>query len=385
VQALDINGDIGSRAYATFQVRPNPATDPDVEGLVASQAAATRRFASTQVSNVSSHLEDLHDAFDPCLLNVGLGVTVYNPVTGLPSSNPAANPSVPAGNLPGACAGRLSGQFPLAVWTGGTAQFGSTIVNGANNRFTTGGLTFGVDGRINNALIVGAAFGFGADHSDVGGDGTASTARNFDAMFYASWQPRDGWFLDGVLGYGTLDFDNQRFNSFDGSMVSGTRAGRQWFGSVTASTDLRSGAIKVSPYVRADFMSATLDGYAENGASSLVLTYGGTSFGSTAAVVGLRGSYDVPTHWGVLSPTARVEFRHELDGSFNQGMFYTDLGAGQTFVLNEAAATQNSITGMLGLRARAGNTLSAEFEYGTTAAQNSSLIQTIRASLRLAF
>jgi large repetitive protein len=386
IQALDINGDTGSRTYAGFQVRPNPVTDPDVQGLVAAQAAAARRFASTQTTNVTEHMEDLHDAFDPCLLNVGIGVQIVDPVTGLPTGNPNANPNQPAENLPGTCAGKLSRQFPLAFWAGGSMQFGSTdLNNGSNNRFTTGGLTFGADGRINNALIVGVAFGYGSDHGDVGTDGTSTDSHNFDAMFYASYQPFDGWFLDGVLGYGTLSFDNQRFDSFDGSTVSGTRTGTEWFGSLTASTDLKSGAMKVSPYVRADMMSASLQGYAEQGPSSLLLTYGNVNFSSAAGVIGLRGAYDVPTSWGVVSPTARVEFRHELDGGFNQSMFYTDLGPGQTYVLNEADLLQNSVTGAVGLRARAGNNLSAEFEYGMIGGDNSTLIQTLRATLRMSF
>jgi uncharacterized protein with beta-barrel porin domain len=204
-------------------------------------------------------------------------------------------------------------------------------------------------------------------------------------MLYTSYQPFDGWFLDALAGYGTLSFDNQRFDTFDSSTVTGARAGAAWFGSITASTDIKSGAMKFSPYVRLDMMTATLQGYAEQGTSSLALTYGAVSFGSTSTVLGLRGSYDIATDWGVVSPTARLEYRRELDGGFNQSMFYTDLGAGQTYVLNEADAALNLVTGMIGVRARAGNRLSAELEYGATAGNNSTLIQTIRAALRVAF
>ena len=198
-------------------------------------------------------------------------------------------------------------------------------------------------------------------------------------MLYASYQPFDGWFLDALAGYGTLTFDNQRFNTFDSSTVTGTRGGAAWFGSITASTDIKSGAMKVSPYVRLDLMTATLQGYAEQGTSSLALTYGAVNFGSTSTVLGLRGSYDIPTDWGVLSPTARLEYRRE------QSMFYTDLGPGQTYVLTEADTALNLVTGMIGVRVRAGNNLSAELEYGATAGDNSTLIQTIRAALRLSY
>jgi uncharacterized protein YhjY with autotransporter beta-barrel domain len=385
IQATNSVGDTGSRAYAAFQVRPNPATDPDVVGLIGAQAATARQFASVQVTNVTSHMEDLHDAFDPCIMNIRFGASVVNQANQLPGSPLDADPTGPRASLPGTCAGRLATQFPLAFWTGGTLQFGTTTLGGSNNQFTTGGLTFGADGRISNALIVGVAIGYGSDRTDIGTDGTNLAGQNFDAMVYASYQPFTGWFLDAVAGYGSLSFNNQRFDSFDSSTVTGTRTGTEWFSSLTASTDFKTGAMKFSPYVRADLMSASLQSYAEQGTSSLALTYGGVSFSSTAGVLGLRGSYDIPTSWGVLQPTGRLEFRHEFDGGFNQAMYYTDLGAGQTYVLNEADAAVNTVTGAVGLRARAGNHLSAELEYRTTAGDNSTIIQTIRAALRLAF
>jgi len=54
-------------------------------------------------------------------------------------------------------------------------------------------------------------------------------------------------------------------------------------------------------------------------------------------------------------------------------------------VLNEAALAQNTMTGMIGLRARAGNSFSGALEYGAIAGDNSAFIQTIRATLRVAF
>ena len=384
IQATDSVGDISSRAYAAFQVRPNPATDPDVQGIVSAQASSARRFASTQVTNLTGHMEDLHNAFDPCLVNINFGASIYNPMSAMPQQ-PNTNPAMPGGNLPPACVGQGTLPIPLAFWTAGTVQFGSTSAYGPTNQFTTGGLTVGVDGRLGSSAIAGIAFGYGSDRTDVGTDGTVTSSRNFDAMFYASYQPFAGWFLDALAGYGTLGFENTRFSSFDGSFYSGARTGSEWFASLTASTDIRNGPMKVSPYVRADWTSAWLQGYAEQGQGSSALTYGGASFNSAAAVIGLRGTYDIPTSWGIIQPTARLELRHELDSGFNQSMFYTDLGAGQTYLLNVPDLAQNSVTAGVGVRARVGQNLSAEVEYRTTAGSGSTFIQTISAILRLAF
>src|SRR5262249_37434284 len=156
------------------------------------------------------HLEDMRDAFDPCLMNMGVGVSVYDPTTGVMRLDPNAPPTTPPiAALPGqGCAGHANQAFPLAFWAGGNVQFGSADVNGgANTHFTTGGLTMGADGRFSNSLIVGVAVGYGSDSTSIGGDGTRLDAHNLNAMAYASYQPFDGWFFDAVLGYGSLDFN----------------------------------------------------------------------------------------------------------------------------------------------------------------------------------
>ena len=72
IQALDVNGNTGSRAY-TLTNRPDPALDPEVIGLVNAQVAAARRFASAQIDNLSRHLERLHN-FNPCSVDFGVSL-----------------------------------------------------------------------------------------------------------------------------------------------------------------------------------------------------------------------------------------------------------------------------------------------------------------------
>ena len=74
-------------------------------------------------------------------------------------------------------------------------------------------------------------------------------------------------------------------------------------------------------------MRAQLNSYAEQGASAELLTFAAMKFHSVGGTVGLRGSYDMPMSWGVLTPNARVEYRQTLDGAFQQSMYYTDIGA----------------------------------------------------------
>jgi uncharacterized protein YhjY with autotransporter beta-barrel domain len=275
----------------------------------------------------------------------------------------------------------------MAVWAGGTMQFGSAANNGltTTNRFTTGGMTTGIDARLIENLIVGAAVGFGTDRTTIGQDGTRSDGRSFSGMLYASYRPFSNWFVDGFLAYGALNFDNQRWVSLDSSLMSGTRSGSSWFGSLSVGPEMRFGAFKWAPYIRGDFLFAHLNDYSEQAATIQSLTFGAVNFTSTAAVLGLRGSYDFATQWGVIAPMARIEYKYALDGSFNQFMWYNDLGPGTTYALVQGTAARSLLSGSIGLRASIGTAASIDLEYGTTALGNTNPVQTLRGALRLAF
>ncbi len=255
----------------------------------------------------------------------------------------------------------------------------------ASNRFTTSGLTAGIDWRAMEDLIVGAAVGYGADRTQVGSNGTRSTANSVSAMLYASFKPFDPWFIDAAIGYGKLDYDNRRWVAANFATVGGSRNGGYWFGAISSGFEIKYDAMRLTPYVRADFMSAQLDAYSERGPSAELLTYKSMEFRTLAGTLGLRGSYDIPMGWGTLTPMARVEYRHAFDGSFQQSMYYTDLGPSMTSTLSQASAARGAVTTSLGLRARALNGLSAELEYGTQNASGRAQSQTVRAGLKMAF
>jgi outer membrane autotransporter protein len=253
------------------------------------------------------------------------------------------------------------------------------------NRFYTAGLTAGVDMRIHDDVIIGVAVGYGADRTDVGSDGTRSDGTSYTAMAYASLRLYDPLFLDTALGYGTLGFDNRRFVSGDSTIVSGNRKGSYWFGAASLSLELGRDGIKFAPYVGGNYMSAKLDGYNESGTSGELLTFQQSTFSATSAIVGLRGSIDMPTAFGMLTPNARLEYRNTWLSTYDQSMYYTDLGPGVLSTIAQPGTRQGTTTAAVGLRARAPGGLTAELEYGVSEGTGALLAQTLRAQLRLPF
>jgi len=400
VQATDVNGNTGSRAY-TFTSRPDPALDPDVQGLITAQVASAQRFAVAQNDNVSRHLETLHDQFKPCSVDFGAMPQLQAPVVSKDPWGPAyvtpppgygaPNYGAPNYGAPGRAPGSpdcaLDWASSMAVWTAGSFQFGNMTPNGLTdaNKFMSSGLTAGVDIRMTDKLIVGAALGFGADRTDVGSNGSRSDGTSFSGTLYASLRLFQPLFVDANVGYGLLNYNNNRWVIDDSTMVSGKRTGSYWFGGVTASLELGRDAVKFAPYARADFISATLGDYSEQGSSAELLSYNKMSFNATSGSVGLRGSIDIPTDFGMLTPNARLEYRQTMQTAYDQSLYYTDLGSGSASTFSTPAGTYGSTTGTLGVRLRASGGLSVELEYGLTRGTNALQAQSLRAALRVPF
>jgi large repetitive protein len=395
IQARDPNGNIGSKTYTLDTSRRHPAQDPNVQALINAQTAASRRFADAQVVNVTRHLESLHSDFDPCGMKVGVGISVYEPVTPdaalLQRSDGLAPPMLltdPAAPPPAARDCPYRWFVPgIAAWVGGTMQFGSAANNGlsTSNRFSTAGVTAGIDVRVLERLIVGFGFGFGNDRTSIGPDGTRNDGTSFSGMLYASYRPIGDWFIDAVFGYASLGFDTRRWISVDSTLVGGSRSGGGAFGSLAIGPEMKWGAVKWSPYIRGDFLAARLNGFVEQAVSNQSLTFGKMDFNSTSAVLGLRGSFDIMMQWGVLTPNLRVEYRHVLDGSFNQAMWYSDIGPSFTYNFVQDATTRNLFSTTVGLRSRINPGITFDVEYGATASWAAAPVQTLRGALRLAF
>lgn len=173
IQALDSQGNIGTRAYALVG-RPDPALDPEVTGLVTSQVATAQRFAFAQVSNVERHLESLHDQFNPCSFNFGIAPPTKAPLQsygavppGYADPNALYSPYTPYGaghgvtgappqqrpqqvRRPGEEACAADWMSSLAFWTAGSVQFGTMTPNGvtSSDKFMSSGVTGGVDMRM---------------------------------------------------------------------------------------------------------------------------------------------------------------------------------------------------------------------------------------------
>jgi len=369
------------------------ATDSSVATVHGAQLLQAQKFATTQVQNITSHLDTFRHNFNLQPSNFGFGINgpslgqlapVFYKIkdeltyraddqqdrgmqkigyrqTGYPSKQVASlmddfndpdqleQPSQPEAQR---------GQYvrePLSysIWTAGTIDAG-TFKSGDNkettNKFSANGLTMGIDYKLSHTVIIGGAIGYGngRNSADTQSNNVKSTQKTLTG--YGMWGFGDSWVVDGLFGYGDLAFTGDRTTSDGSATLTMNRKGTSSFGSTSISKIFRVGGFKVSPFVREDLLRINLGQYTETGAADYALGYDKTSYLTTTVSSGLHLAYDVYFDSGKLTTSAKISGNRARTGSLNQDIYFADSGAaGGVYTLQQAASFQNSTSLHLGL------------------------------------
>ena len=377
-----------SNAYATSEpgvitvnvtARPDPSKDADVLGVLGAQVDATRRFAIGQIDNFQRRLENLHGNGNLSAFSNGLS---FQSGGGLRAQRTLADRNngqlfgdelqrrylvQPDNALPVADNGAPGGRSPdaLAFWAGGAVNFGTQRLGGSSNGvdFSTAGISVGADKRLSPELALGAGLGYGHDASDIGHDGSRSTANSYNAATYGSFHPSESTYVDGLVGYQWLSFDARRHITANGNQVFGSRDGKQWFGSFSAGYEHRDEHMLLSPYGRLDIASARLDAYTEHGDALYSLHYDEQTVKTTTGSVGLRMNYPVKRDFGMLAPQLRVEYQHDFQGDSTATMRYADLLSGPLYRATVGGQSRNHTLLGVGLQLQTWRGLMFRVEY----------------------
>lgn len=368
-------------------VRPDPASDAEVRGLVQAQAEASRRFATVQISNFRERLDRLHSApvsldnsgkigfsnglrmtgpdicrdtlvratarecaaqrgaqgdaptfgglaqasmMDPAAANLATGA-MFTPASYAGGNGAQANlgstSAVGAASAaPAATAAASIGAPRIAIWTAGQFRFGEQSGAAGNTLldFESDGVTIGADYRFSRNFAAGLGVGYGRDRVDVGSNGTRSHGEAVTMAAYASYLPVKNVFIDAVVGYQWFDFDLQRFVTSTGALVGSQRDGNQWFGSVSVGADFAAGDWQLTPYSRVEMSRATLDAYRENSGSVFDLAFQDQTFDSTSIGVGGRARLSHNLGWARLYPEFSAEYQWQLDNNGDVLVTYAD-------------------------------------------------------------
>lgn len=191
-------------------------------------------------------------------------------------------------------------------------------------------ITAGVDYRVTDSWILGAALGFNRNETDHQDDLGGMDSKGWTLSGYASWFDASAWYADAVLSFGRNDFDLTRRVEYDIDAIGGGRTrvdqiataspgGDRRAFSIALGRDFNHGAWSFGPYLRATYSKLDFDGYTEAMSNptapggGLALAVSARELKSLEAVLGARLGYALSTSWGVLLPSAQVEWAREFE------------------------------------------------------------------------
>ncbi|MBP7647855.1 MAG: autotransporter outer membrane beta-barrel domain-containing protein, partial [Comamonas sp.] len=256
----------------------------------------------------------------------------------------------------------------LAYWTSGMVDWGFADATAGQDdglRFTTSGVTMGMDYLLSKEWTVGMGIGFAYDRTKVGSEGSRNHSKGVSTALYGSWNPAPAYFVDGVLGYSRMSFDTRRWVADAREFAQGERDGTQWFAALSAGYEWRTEQWMLSPYGRLQFARSSLDAYTETGAGWHALRFEKQSITNTSATLGLRGEISHDTRWGTLLPFGRLELQHDFDHQSDMRLGYADLaGSSQSYSISSTTLGRNRVQLGFGsrLQSRVG-TFAAEMQF----------------------
>jgi outer membrane autotransporter protein len=230
---------------------------------------------------------------------------------------------------------------------------GSAEANFDSNR---GGLTVGLDSRMDWGLI-GGALSYSHTAGEFDHDGGDFDQDSFGGIFYGSYYPSDSSFIDGVIGLAGKGYSLDRTVVLGGGILGkaqGDTLGFEFQSSLSGGYDFSFDNFTIGPRVGFHYLRTELDDFTESG-SPLALHYQEQAEDSLTSTVGFQGSMAISTSFGVVVPQVNAEYVHEFlndrrtihafttDGTNTPVNFVTDppdrdyfnVGAGVVFVLPE--------------------------------------------------
>jgi outer membrane autotransporter protein len=216
----------------------------------------------------------------------------------------------------GASADEAQSMGRLGVFINGSGSFGdrNTTDDELGFDFSTSGISAGVDYRISDELVFGGALGYASNEMDFENSQGDQDIKGYTLSAYGSWYQSENVYIDGILSYGTNNFDMTRHIQFGTTDVKarGDTDGTEFAVSIGGAYDMNRDALNFGPFVRLNYIKAQIDAFEENTATGLELAYDDQEVDSLTSLVGGQATYAVSTRYGVITPQARLEWAHEF-------------------------------------------------------------------------
>jgi outer membrane lipase/esterase len=180
----------------------------------------------------------------------------------------------------------------------------------------------GADYRVNDNVVLGAAFTYSDTRSNYDNNLGDVKAGTTGVVGYGTWY-KDEWFVDGLLGYGSVDYDmtrniyipsnNPNVKPINATATSSPR-GEQWSAAIGVGRNYAMGTWTLIPSARLGYIWVRNKAYAEyEPVEGVGLAVDERTIRSLQSALGAKASTNVNTTSGVFGPYAAAYWMHEFE------------------------------------------------------------------------
>lgn len=371
------------------------------------QAFTVKRFTSGQINNIENHLLRLQQDFNVKnnRLNIGLSNQSNGLATSLTESlnSSAAKPALSqseANTTPidsndnrynevkstysQSLNQTLFNHLPMGLWANASLDYGSIDAYGDTD-FSLQSGTIGIDYKISEHLILGAALGYGFDKTEFDDFGSEAKSRQITVSFYGSYQPLKHWFLDSAVGYGDFSFDTTRSSIEDNTEYSSNRDGHVTYVTFNLNAIHEFDRFMIQPYFKGSLSSINLDSYSERD-SDVSFSYSKAKTTLKTVSTGTSASYEIQLAKAILKPAIEIQYSKNFSDNLDQVTQSSDSDSGPTaYRLNSDFMPQSISSISVGVNYANENGLAFDVSYTLSSGSNDYRSNAFTLDLNLTF
>ena len=349
----------------------NPLDNEDFVGLLKAQTETAKRFIQQSTTSVLKRMEWLRrNKNENELSHQGVSVNFIDA-----DFNNLSN-TVQFSNFLNQSADLFSNNW--AVWSEGNITLGEVDANGDSSLrdVKTNGITFGIDNKIDTNHILGLALRIGKDNVDVGSLGNALDTDTYSLSLYGTMPYDDKTYIDGTLGISLLDMNLTR-NHASGTLT-GSREGKQLFGSLVYSAALEENLIKITPYGRIDGGYTILSSFSDTGTVAAI-KYDEQKITSAMISLGILVDDEIEISNFKLNRYGRLEYGKDISSSSDATVSYVNV-PNTKYILSIDDEESNNIRAAFGTDIETQYKWSYQFDYEVNYRSGSSHLNTFSAA-----
>ena len=347
--------------FTTGTLPTNPLDDKDVVGLIEAQTEAPKKIVTGVTTPIFNRLNwirrySLGDELLAQKINFNFSDPKLNDFSKLISQSVATNK--PEKKI----------LDSWLFWSEGSVSIGTVDATSKSSKkdIDTNAVTLGMDKKINNQSVHGYTITYIQEDAKVGNKGTSSNIDSYSFSLYRAFNQGSNNYFEGVLGLSKLDIKNIRKSG--SNTLTGSRNGKQIFGSLQAIKTFKNKQAEVSPNLRLDLGYTILDEYSEKGTNPLKYDE------QTVETVGLYGGFNLSNEIFkedyTIRPSFALELGYDLSPDSDVSLNYvSDPNTKYTKAINHD--DNESIRGKIGFDVKNNTGISMMFFYEKFRTENS--------------